>query len=613
MKWLSACVSLAVDKLGADKMAIIQKDYGTGGGSAVAAKHARSSDKHDLILKITSNEHQRIFQFKVLRNRVEVECQNPADPRKLKKGELSYNDWRDALSPEEKIRVFALILDEYRKHSIGDEYGYRGAVLGVAENGNIFLGVNTATKQITSAYFKECAEQNMVSAASDLEAYRQVKREGWDKFNPPKAPKFKEVYMMGGVDGGNVPVSCPCGKCTDMLANGENMTADGKVFALPILNEKTFDYLNSKGAVVKPVAIDITNAEQHSFDVVRAKVTTAEGAATTELLNPFPVWEVSTKHLNHARTITFENPEFAKAQKAGFKALCNSAFGVDGLLEEKAERARQKSFTKDHINSVNELFTHVKSLTAETFSGLKNSVLDLFLKKEAPIVQQAAANELLARHSIAELDTAIGADGAVDIVAMNRYLIGQIRHAVADRARGRFSNEEILSKPAWVRKHIESIRCVVIQLDDGTFHSAVQASGSFDPSMANAEAAVLEQATGQLGRYGVRHVWAMEMTPVDIQAGKFKTSPKEGIERIVKRASKDGLDFTFIPLNSGNGHYDANVLTDMSKQFDAKEIFPSLFKGSRPVDAAKVTPPQAWTSFVQEMRNKFLTQETALA
>ena len=83
-------------------MAIIKTDYSP-----------EEKKKHDLRLEIVSSSNQQKFQFRVQRNRVEVEC---LTPKKIKEGEAKINDWRIALTEPEKVRVFSLILDEYRKH-----------------------------------------------------------------------------------------------------------------------------------------------------------------------------------------------------------------------------------------------------------------------------------------------------------------------------------------------------------------------------------------------------------------------------------------------------------------------------------------------------------------
>lgn len=564
-------------------MPIIQPDY-SGSGK-------RAEDRNDLRLKVHSHKHKRDFEFVVRRNSVEVQCLNPV---KHKRGQdttasTKYNDWRNALSEEEKIRAISLILDEYRKHSIGDEHGYRGAVLGVAENGDMFLGANTATEQITSPYMKECAEQNMVSAASDVVAYRQVRLKGWDNFDKPKAPKFAELYMMGGVDQTRVPVSCPCGKCTDMLA--KNMVEGGKVYALPILNQQTFDYLNSAGKPVESVSIGVHRNE--TLANVRDKVTFKK--PTDSPLTPYPVWQTTIEHLNAEREYDLlkTEPEVADMQRKAYAKICAEAKKITGLREEKlAEQHReamkfgkQKSSLQLFETLVHDLFSATKKLTSKAAELLGVGGMHP--------VAMAAANAFVGRRSIAELDAA-SAGGAANIVAINEFMLSEIRHTLADRI---LSDKD--AKGMWIesiRKAVPSIRCVVLQLDDGTFHHAVECSGKYDASLPNAEAAAVVQALPSLGSCGIRDVWVMEMNGEAIKKGILMTSPKEGAERIIKRASSPCVTFHFVPLNAGD--LNKQAIESIIKSRSDEKVMPALFKGSRPLGEKGAVPRRAWSEFL---------------
>lgn len=536
------------------------------------------------------------FRFIVHRNRVEVEVedQNPPKPRYGQQDHAVSNrlDWRFALTEEQKLCVFAIILDEYRKHSLGDENGYRGAALGVVGD-RIFLGANTPMEQATSHYFKECAEQNMVSAAADLLAYEYAQKSYWESDKHPKIPVFDALYIMGGVNHDTIPISCSCGKCTDMLA--KNMTKGGKVYSLPILD----DQMRAKLKTDAPT------------DYIRI-----DGRAKTlSELEPsnghYIAWQTTIGHLNAKREIALD-ADINIIQKNGLESLVGRAFGVDGLLEERAQRQHEKLFsTKEKkkissIYNIRDLFDAVLGRTKDALIGLKNEALRIFLSDEATPIHKAAENEFLERPSIAKLDCAAFEDG-VRLEVINKYMLDQITHTLADRIRGRKEGAGFTSKRKWVEDNIATIRCVVVQLDDGTFRSALQAHGSFDTSLPNAEAVAAVEATSAFGRYGIRHVWVMEMNPDSINKGILPTSPKEGVERLVKRSSKAGLDFTYLPINSGQ--LSPEKLSEIVKKytFDVSVMFPAMFKGSRPVPALEISKPKPWVDFLKAQSSAALT------
>ena len=561
-------------------MSIIKKDYNP----------QRAGEKHDLRLEVHSRQYGNSFQFRVKRNRVEVECLNP---RKVKEGQANSNDWQVALSETEKLRVFSLILDEYRKHSIGDEHGYRGAVLGVATNGQIFLGANTATGQITSPYFKECAEQNMVSAASDLVAYQQVKKFGWDKFRLPQAPVFDQVYMMGGVDQGKVPISCPCGKCTDMLA--KNMADGGKIYALPILSKATFDYLNDTPTSTIEVSRGKTIADVH------AAVTQPAGAKEEPALTPYPVWQTTIRNLNAYRQISLEEDRqyIANSQRMAYDLLCKEMKNPESIhgnaaAKKHAEVLRIINKEDKSIKSPLALFGRVMEHIVVHGQRLGIKVQEILGLNNSAAVTNAAANQFFGRQSIASLDAA-SVGNKPNLAAINRFMRDEIKHIGADR----ITNDPDV-KELWrqrITKAIPSIRCVVIQLDDGTFHHATECSGKYDASLPNAEVAAVTAALPALGSAGIRDVWVMEANGNAIKNGMLPTSPKEGVERIVKRASKQGVRFHYIPLNDGK--LNAESLENISAHFSQDAIFPALFKGSRPLEEKKAQPKRAWVDIMK--------------
>ncbi len=554
--------------------------------------------KSDLNLDVTSKAGVK-FRFVVHRNRVDIDIIQDSELRKIGKASRDpRHDWRKALSEEQKLKIFAIILDEYRKHSIGDEHGYRGAALGVSGN-RIFLGANTATEQLASSYFKECAEQNMVNAASDLLAYEQVKNKGWDTNNRPQAPKFDELYMMGGISQNNIPISCPCGKCTDMLA--KNMASGGKIYALPLMN----------AAIQKEFRTSVNEkSEESEFGTSLAihRSQSSQGQEAVKNLAGLPrhaqhfdVWQTTINHLNAKREIhlTDKSQHIAHMQRDAYRYMCKQAVKDSSLSEREAEIVHQRALTSLHQDNDH---THRRGLFAMLFTPIKEigktlhkKILDILGIEQTDAVRNAAENQFLGRDSNAVLDAAVTKNG-IDTSVINRFMLREIKHIIADRVHSAARQE----RPGvdWVRRNIPNVRCVVTQLDDGTFHHVTQATGAFDASMPNAEAALVNKALPSLGRAGIRHVWVMEMNAQAIEQGILPTSPKEGVERLVKRASKEGVNFHFIPFNKGD--LNSQTLNKISIGLKEGEIFPALFRGSRPLDAPEIAARPQWQHFLED-------------
>ena len=143
------------------------------------------------------------------------------------------------ITEETRTSIFNYFLAHKRQQTSGDG-GIRAAAIVVSDDGHAFVGVNTVTQ---NTYFKDCAETNAVNAMvmrSDI--YPQTEEYGITRA-PPDIPKIADVYVMAGREAKTrdpkdqgLHVSCPCGKCTDML--DKMMVEDGTVHSLPIPNQK---------------------------------------------------------------------------------------------------------------------------------------------------------------------------------------------------------------------------------------------------------------------------------------------------------------------------------------------------------------------------------------
>ena len=125
----------------------------------------------------------------------------------------------EKLTHAEKIRLFNPILAEYRLLSRHPDKFYSSA-LGITQDGQIYIADN---KQRQKDFHKDCAEVCLINSIPDLETN-----------------KLTELYVMVGFHDRRNPDSpksgtekafCPCGKCTDALANA--LTSNATLVTIP--------------------------------------------------------------------------------------------------------------------------------------------------------------------------------------------------------------------------------------------------------------------------------------------------------------------------------------------------------------------------------------------
>ncbi len=501
----------------------VSKPYGKNSGNVstemhVTAKGLASGAEYEFIV--------RRHHIEVVQNKTRTIDEN-GQPIKVKsKG----SDWFDTMTDEEKTKLFAVIADQYRTRSLGDN-GFRGAAIGVVpkkEKGQSRLFIGTNTTRWALPYFKDCAEQNMVNAATDRLAFEENKTSK-DNNQPPKSPNFKAIYVMQGISPDKVPIACPCGKCIDMLANVVE-GANTPIITIPLLPKALKEKLDGS----------------HSFDVaIDSKSKTLKEFQAKPKSSDITAWQTTMGNLNAEREIVVAGDERTPLQNARDKMI-RAAFQRNKKTTPQREEANLNLLGGKANQSPFERFL----ATIQQDFNQASDALRKLLGEKRPVIEKATENILRERESEAALDCARGADGTLDLHIINKFLSQKIIDTLADRCKD-FSYNVKENRQTWVNNHITSIRCVAIEMDDGSFRYATQAQTAFDNAMPNAEAVALENAVSILGQHGVRHVYAMELNPADIKAGIIRTSPKEGIERLAKRASAQGLDFTYFPPNDG--------------------------------------------------------------
>ncbi|MFN7401536.1 MAG: hypothetical protein ACK5R4_04295 [Alphaproteobacteria bacterium] len=490
-------------------------------------------------------------------------------------------DWFETIPPQEKASIFMNILDYYRERSEGDK-GIKAAAIGVfrdPETGKtrIFIGMNTKRQHL---YFKDCAELNMMGAATHaLNHSLSSKKKEIGSFKP--APL--EVHVMGGSSekdrkkGIKTPIICPCGKCIDMFAVSD-VKAETPFYVYPVSQEPIQDRWEGKDLPYQ--IVDEKTAENIS------QVNSAQH-----------IWNVPFDHLNKNRVLTAEK-RIATLEKSGLKSALKHI-----VMEEQNPITLPDvaiGFSKQAAVHYGHPATPAARLAAALVAqasgrdkwvkvinrdGSEKSTTEV--KRYLAVVARAAQNAANGVKSIPELDVARTLDGAIDFESVNKVMVEKIVATMASRLRGCKKDIDPIKDPHWQEKFLAklgTVRCAVIQLKDGSFHYGLEVIGELDSALPNAEVNSLTASLERLGE--VKQVFVMEMNSAEIARlpdhipaqPKFHTSPKEGVERILKRAMP-GVTFHFLPFNHAD--ISNNILEEVVKTYTAPEISPGGF-GYRP-------------------------------
>jgi cytidine deaminase len=245
-----------------------------------------NAGKAEYKIQLSKTACGRNFMFTLHGNHIEVE------PREIDtKDGKSRLAWHEALNEEETLKIFNKILAQYRKRSLGAG-GFKLACLGITEQGKLYISENT--EQLSSDFYRQCAEQNMVTISTQRDVYDQISRrlrEGGDPDSiKPQNPKYRSVYLMGG----KLPefiTAAPCGNCTDLLA--KVMMPDANIWILPV----------NDGSKQLQIRDDIEFTDQLKKD---------------------EAWKTNIDHLNRERSIQLPSDTAARLQEQMTLALAET-------------------------------------------------------------------------------------------------------------------------------------------------------------------------------------------------------------------------------------------------------------------------------------------------
>ncbi len=203
------------------------------------------------------------------------------------------------------------------------------------------------------------------------------------------------------------------------------------------------------------------------------------------------------------------------------------------------------------------------------------------VKSNSPLMQRvklAIRNEFTERVSIAQLDIL---EPEKQLEGISRYMVQRIDEAYRRRKKLLAEGET---------PGLDTIRCAVIRLSDGTYHQVTEVDGRNENAVTHAEITAVNKAQDKNNE--VTDVWVMTMNRQDIENGVMHTSFKEAVERSNKRGTKDHetgerrVHFHYIPFNDGKRTQEE--LEAVTRHFaEARELFPSQWPGYKFLEEAR--------------------------
>ena len=339
--------------------------------------HDSSASAEEKLFSVTisGTKNKNNFKFTIQPPRIIVEQQpKSSDPV----------DWNKDLTKEEKLQVFRIIGDYYSQFSYA---GMKIAAIGTVRNPDpaappdqqhlLFIGVNTERR--ANEYFKDCAEQNMVNAATIIVSQLSGKKAS----NQDHAPILLESSAISGSQKGNpaenkpdIIATCPCGKCQDMLAL--SMVPEGEIDVIPRIPHMA--KLNLR-----------TNASY--FDQVNLHK---------------EIWCTTIKNLNNNRVVDLKN-EDAALQKNAFSKIVHDASLQNTKLDEPMDGATQewikKAAEKAKENTLTgRISTAELDVAADGSGNLAPEVVNQFMQRK---IRNVLANRLMGKGIVGDEKAAL--------------------------------------------------------------------------------------------------------------------------------------------------------------------------------------------------------------
>jgi cytidine deaminase len=270
--------------------------------------------------------------------------------------------------------------------------------------------------------------------------------------------------------------------------------------------------------------------------------------------------------------LTAHHVEELKAGEAWQTRISNLMIDKDITLSDK-----EKEYAHAGWQALTKEPTPHRALT-------EREVNRLFVAKRKLTPQETELKALIIQ-TVSNAGTRRESEAALDIdhspAGINHFMVQRIQDAYRKRS-------PIEGKPG--EHAVNSIRCVVLRLADGTFHTATEVEGPEENAVPHAGVTAVA-ATRHLHQ-PITDAWVMRVSKKDIDEGKLYTSPKEELERLYKRRSQheNDADIKGHPVNSSinihyisfnNGTLKSREVEEITHHYFIEDIFTSRFKGSR--------------------------------
>lgn len=198
-------------------------------------------------------------------------------------------------------------------------------------------------------------------------------------------------------------------------------------------------------------------------------------------------------------------------------------------------------------------------------------------------LKKSTQNLKAGRSSIARLDIATHA-GYIQLTKINEFMREQVVDILKDRV---LRDEVPLNYPEvmhWLTTKVRTVRVAAVQTDkDGSYHVGYDSQTGRDKAYVTPEFTAIGTAVPKLGTQGIKNLWYMEFNPQAIARGELVTPSKDGLERLMKRMSKETNDITVVAIPP-NTLVTANAkqMSQLVKQctFSIKKLLPGGFSGS---------------------------------
>lgn len=227
-------------------------------------------------------------------------------------------------------------------------------------------------------------------------------------------------------------------------------------------------------------------------------------------IRPGEAWKTTMKHLNSERHITLDEAQTQAMRTSMAHSLADIRIWVSRHAEEDPNRAVGQT--------IYDPATHTGKIDLKRLSN--NDLVDLGKLKHFMYEQ-------------------------IMVTLANR-----LESLSQDRRLGtldELSDEQI----AALAEHV-SVRCSVIQRDDGRLYAVAGATSPIDKAIPDAEISAIGAAGKKLGNQGIRQTWAMEFDMENAKGGLVGSCSKAAVERLLKRSSKitGQVDMGFFPFGS---------------------------------------------------------------